>query len=144
MKAMEAQGFVKDEKGVFDLPADRKISMQIPIEIIPKCPDDNSEMMTNLRADSSFVQDEGWYKASEAYESFLESHEDMHTLFLELGVGANTPAIVKYPFWQMAMENRKAVYACINYGEPFCPKEMEDRSICIDGDIGSVIEEMMA
>ena len=83
--------------------------------------------------------DEGWHRASAAYSDFLRRHENLHVLYLELGVGANTPVIIKYPFWQMTMENDKAVYACLNYGEAFCPGEIEDRSICIDGDIGEVL-----
>ena len=142
MKAMEAQGFVKDENGVFSIPASREILMKIPVELIPKCPDDGSDMTTNLRADSSFVEDEGWYTAAEKYSEFLENHKNMHVLFLELGVGANTPVIVKYPFWYMVMENKKAVYACINYQEAFCPIKLEDRSICLDGDIGEVLKEI--
>lgn len=139
MDAMAAQGFVKDENGVFDLPANGKISMQIPTNMIPKCLDKNSAVTMNLRADNSFVEDEGWHKASENYYEFLQANKDGHILFLELGVGANTPVIIKYPFWQMTMDNKKAVYACINYGEAFCPKEIEDRSICINGDIGQIL-----
>ena len=142
MKAMEAQGFVKDENGVFSIPASREILMKIPVELIPKCPDDGSDMTTNLRAHSSFVEDEGWYTAAEKYSEFLENHKNMHVLFLELGVGANTPVIIKYPFWYMVMENKKAVYACINYQEAFCPIKLEDRSICLDGDIGEVLKEI--
>lgn len=138
MDAMAAQGFVKDENGVFDLPVNGKISMQIPTNLIPKCLDKNSTVTMNLRADNSFVEDEGWHKASENYYEFLQANKDGHILFLELGVGANTPVIIKYPFWQMTMDNKKAVYACINYGEAFCPKEIEDRSICINGDIGQI------
>ena len=141
-KAMEAQGFVKDENGVFGVPESREILMRIPAELIPKCPDDGSDMTTNLRIDSSFVEDEGWYTAAEKYSEFLENHKNMHVLFLELGVGANTPVIVKYPFWYMVMENKKAVYACVNYQEAFCPNELEERSICIDGDIGEVLKEI--
>ena len=142
MKAMEAQGFVKDKNGVFGVPESREILMRIPAELIPKCPDDGSDMTTNLRADSSFVEDEGWYTAAEKYSEFLENHKNMHVLFLELGVGANTPVIIKYPFWYMVMENKKAVYACINYQEAFCPIKLEDRSICLDGDIGEVLKEI--
>lgn len=142
MKAMEAQGFVKDENGVFSIPESGEILMRIPVELIPKCPDDGSDMTTNLRVDSSFVEDEGWYAAAEKYSEFLENHKNMHVLFLELGVGANTPVIMKYPFWYMAMENKKAVYACVNYQEAFCPNELEERSICIDGDIGDVLKEI--
>ena len=140
MKAMEAQGFVKDENGVFGVPESREILMRIPAELIPKCPDDGSDMTTNLRADSSFVEDEGWYTAAEKYSEFLENHKNMHVLFLELGVGANTPVIIKYPFWYMVMENTKAVYVCINYQEAFCPNELEERSICLEGDIGEVLK----
>mgnify|MGYP000955262811 FL=1 len=142
MKAMEVQGFIKDKNGVFIVPDNKEISMQIPTALIPKCPDDNSDMTTNLRIDDSFVEDEGWHKASEAYYNFLEENKNKHILFLELGVGANTPMIIKYPFWQMTIENEKAVYACINYGEVFCPQEIEDRSICIDWDIGSILESI--
>ena len=140
MKAMEAQGFIRDEAGVFHLPEDGKINMRIPSELIPKCPDDGSDVAMNLRADDSFVEDEGWHRASAAYSDFIRRHEGLHVLYLELGVGANTPVIIKYPFWQMTLQNDKAVYACLNYGEAFCPGEIENRSICIDGDIGEVLE----
>lgn len=139
MAAMEAQGFVKDENGIYQVPEDRGIAMRIPTSLIPKCPDDGSAVTMNLRADDSFVEDEGWHRASAAYSDYLRRHENLHVLYLELGVGANTPVIIKYPFWQMALANEKAVYACINYGEAFCSREIEDRSICIDGDIGEAL-----
>ena len=140
MKAMAAQRFVRDADGVFRVPEDGNIAMRIPTELIPRCPDDDSEVTMNLRADDSFVEDEGWHRASDAYYEFLRRHENLHVLYLELGVGANTPVIVKYPFWQMTMVNGKAIYACINYGEAFCPGEIKDRSICIDADIGEVLK----
>jgi hypothetical protein len=83
---------------------------------------------------------EGWHRASASYSDFIRRHENLHVLYLELGVGANTPVIIKYPFWQMTLSNENAVYACLNYGEAFCPGELEDRSICIDGDIGEVFD----
>ncbi len=142
MNAMKAQGFIKDSDGVFQVPEDGRLSMNIPTELIPKCPDDRAAVTMNLRADDSFVEDDGWHRASAAYYDFLRRHEGLHVLYLELGVGANTPVIVKYPFWQMTTANDKAVYACLNYGEAFCPGEIEDRSICIDGDIGDVLEAL--
>ena len=141
-KAMDAQGFVKDADGVYQVPEDGRIAMQIPSDLIPKCPADGSDVTMNLRADDSFVEDEGWHRASAAYSDFLRRHEELHVLYLELGVGANTPVIVKYPFWQMTLANEKAVYACINYGEAFCPGEIENNSICIDGDIAAVLEKI--
>ena len=140
MRAMEAQGFAKDENGIFDVPAGRKITMRIPKELIPKCPDDGSDVTMNLRADDSFVEDEGWITASAAYSDFLAGHERMHVLFLEIGIGMNTPVIIKYPFWQMTNDNPKAVYACLNLNEAYCPRQIEERSICIAGDCGDVIK----
>ena len=139
MEAMEAQGFIRDSDGVFQVPESGELKMTIPTELIPKCPDDGSDMTMNLRADDTFVEDDGWHRAAEAYTDFLRNHEDLHVLYLELGVGANTPMIIKYPFWRMTMANAKAVYACLNYGEAFAPGEISDRSICIDGDIGEIL-----
>lgn len=116
--------------------------MKIPTELIPKCPVCGSPMTMNLRGDDKFVQDEGWYAAADRYDDFIRRHEDMHVLFLELGVGFNTPVIIKYPFWQMTLENPSAVYACINYGEAVWPKEIDSRAICIDSDIGTVLEDL--
>ena len=124
------------------MPEEGSLSMRIPTDRIPKCPEDGFDVAMNLRADDSFVEDEGWHKASAAYSDFLRRHKNLHVLYLELGVGANTPIIVKYPFWQMTLANEKAVYACINYGEAFYPEDIENRSICIDGDISAVLEKM--
>ena len=142
IKAMETQGFIRDENGVFQVPENGELKMKIPTSLIPKCPEDGSDVTMNLRADDSFVEDEGWHRASAAYADFLRRHENLHVLYLELGAGANTPVIIKYPFWQMTKANDKAVYACLNYGEAFCPGEIEDRSICIDGDIGTLLTEI--
>ena len=144
MKAMEAQGFIRDEAGVFQVPEGRSIRMRIPTDLIPKCPDGGGDVVMNLRSDDSFVEDEGWHRAAAAYSEFLEVHKNRRVLYLELGVGANTPVIIKYPFWQMTMANEKAVYACLNYGEAFAPEEIRDRSICINGDIREILMELEA
>ena len=141
MKAMAAEGFVKDEAGVFQVPDDKKIAMRIPTELIPKCPDDGSDVTTNLRADDSFVEDEGWHKASARYDEFVRTHNGK-VLYLELGVGYNTPVIIKYPFWQMTAKNPEAVYACLNYDEAICPDVIKDQSILIKGDIGEVLRRV--
>lgn len=117
-------------------------NMRIPSELIPKCPKCGKPMSMNLRADDTFVQDEGWYKASECYYEFVRRHEGQKILFLELGVGFNTPVIIKYPFWQMIAKNPNAVYACINYGEAYCPPEIANQAICIDSDISKVIKDL--
>ena len=141
MAAMEAQGFVRDESGVFQVPERGKLSMRIPSALVPHTPS-GANVKMNLRADDSFVEDEGWHRASAAYAEYLEKHRDLSVLYLELGVGANTPVIIKYPFWQMTAENPKAVYACVNYNEAYCPAQIEKQSICIDGDIGDILSKL--
>ena len=142
-RAMEAQGFVRGEDGMFQMPEDGRIAMRIPSELIPRCPEDGSDMTMNLRADDSFVEDAGWHRASAAYARFLRRHEGARVLFLELGVGNNTPVIIKYPFWQMTADNPRAVYACLNYSEACCPGRIEGQSICIDGDTGDALDELL-
>lgn len=117
--------------------------MKIPSELIPYCPICGAPMTMNLRCDNSFVQDDGWYAANSRYEDFLCNHQGKHILYMELGVGSNTPVIIKYPFWRMTAQNKNAVYACINLGEVVCPKEIENQSICIDGDIGKIIGDLL-
>ena len=115
--------------------------MRIPTELIPKCPVCGEPMTMNLRSDDKFVEDGGWHEAAARYENFLRTRKGK-VLFLELGVGYNTPVIIKYPFWQMTAKDPDATYACINYGEAVTPEEIADRSICIDGDIGEAIEKL--
>ena len=122
---------------------ERQKNMRIPSELLPVCPHCGNPMTMNLRSDNKFVEDEGWLIAAERYENFLRTIENSRVLYLELGVGYNTPVIIKYPFWQMTAKNPNAVYACINYGEAVCPAEIKQRSICIDSDIGKVVKDLM-
>ena len=114
--------------------------MRIPSELIPTCPNCGKPLTMNLRSDNRFVEDEGWHKAADRYSKFIREHKDK-VLFFELGVGFNTPSIIKYPFWQMTAENPEAVYACLNYADAYAPAEIEDRSIVIEGDIGEIINQ---
>lgn len=109
--------------------------MRIPTELIPKCPVCGKPMSMNLRADDTFVEDEGWHIHAEYYRKFLKEHKNGKILFLELGVGYNTPSIIKYPFWQMTAENKNAEYICINKGDASVPMEISERSVTLDADI---------
>ena len=130
-----------NEKTVRQMVAEQK-NLKIPSELIPKCPVCGAPMTMNLRCDNSFVQDEGWYLAANRYEDFIRRYKGMRILFLELGVGANTPVIIKYPFWQMTAQNKRATYACINDGEAICPKGLEKQAICINADISDVLADL--
>lgn len=140
---MEAQGYVIGTDGALTLPKGVTPKMEVPSALVPHCPVCGRPMTMNLRCDDSFVEDDGWHKAAECYAAFLRRHEGLHVLFLELGVGENTPGIIKYPFWRMTAENPKAVYACVNNGAAYAPREIAGRSICIDGDIGEVLERFI-
>lgn len=141
-KMVRAQGWEIGTDNVLYLPDGMTAKMTVPDELIPYCPKCGEPMGMNLRADDTFVQDEGWYRAARRYELFLRENRDAAVMFLELGVGYNTPGIIKYPFWQMTAENPKAVYACVNYGESCAPTEIGDSSICINADIGKVLEQL--
>ena len=121
---------------------ERQKSMRIPSELLPVCPRCKRPLTMNLRSDGRFVEDEGWHLAAERYRDFIRTRKNLRILFLELGVGYNTPGIIKYPFWQMTTANPEAVYACVNNGEAVCPKEIAGQSICIDGDIGWVLQQI--
>lgn len=113
--------------------------MKIPSELIPYCPVCGAPMTMNLRCDNSFVQDDGWYQANKQYKDFVRRYKDSNLLLFELGVGNNTPVIIKYSFWNMTAQNRRAIYACINYGEALVPREIEKQAICINADISKIL-----
>ena len=117
----------------------RQENMKIPTDLQPTCPHCGKPLTMNLRSDNKFVEDEGWHRAAERYENFLRTREGQKILFLELGVGYNTPVIIKYPFWQMTAKNPNATYVCINQGQAVCPQEIERQSICIDADVGDIL-----
>ena len=116
--------------------------MRIPSALIPHCPQCGRPMTMNLRCDDTFVQDEGWYAAARRYEEFLHRFLNSRILFLELGVGGNTPGIIKVPFLRMTAQNPRAAYACINLGEAVTVRGLEAQSILLDADIGTVLEDL--
>lgn len=131
-----------DNEAVIQEMVERQKDMKIPSELLPVCPHCGKPLTMNLRSDDTFVEDEGWHRAAERYENFLRTHEGQKIFFLELGVGYNTPVIIKYPFWQMAAKNPNATYVCINQGQAVCPQEIERQSVCINADIGQVLQSM--
>lgn len=116
--------------------------MKIDPSLVPKCPVCGREMSMNLRADDTFVEDQGWENARNRYEAFLKKYEGKKVVFLELGVGANTPVIIKYPFWRMTYYNKNATYITVNYGEAFVPDEIRSRSVCINADIAKFLQDV--
>ena len=120
----------------------RQEDMKIPTELLPTCPHCGKPLTMNLRSDDTFVEDKGWHRAAERYENFFRTRAGQKILFLELGVGYNTPVIIKYPFWQMTAKNPNATYICINQGQAVCPQEIELQSVCINADIGQVLQSL--
>jgi NAD-dependent SIR2 family protein deacetylase len=116
--------------------------MKVPTELVPRCPVCGRPMTMNLRADDTFVEDEGWHLAAQRYEAFLQKYGSSRLLLLELGVGGNTPGIIKYPFWQLTAANPQAVYACLNAGEAVAPNQIRSRSLLIDADIGGILSQL--
>ena len=136
-----SQGYSIGEDRELNIPDGMHPKMTVPADLLPVCPVCGKPMTMNLRSDDRFVEDEGWHLAAERYEEFLRTRTGK-LLFLELGVGYNTPVIIKYPFWRMTMKNPDAFYACVNYGEAVCPEQIRDRSVCINEDTGEIIERI--
>lgn len=136
-----SQGYEINDKGLV-IPDNCNIKCAVSPDIIPRCPKCGREMSMNLRADGTFVEDEGWHKAAQNYENFLQENKSSKVVFIELGVGYNTPGIIKYPFWQYTYNWRNAFYICINKGQAEAPSDIADKSLCIDCDINEVIKEI--
>ena len=132
-----------DNEAIICEMVERQEDMRVPSELIPFCPHCGKPMTTNLRADNKFVEDDGWHDAAERYSTFIRARDGLKILLLELGVGYNTPIIIKYPFWQMTAKNPNATYACVNFGQTACPSEIQRQSICINSDVGQVIEALL-
>ena len=131
-----------ENEEIIDRMVREQSDMRVPAGLVPHCPHCGRPMTMNLRADDSFVQDEGWYRAAERYQDFLRRHAHGRILYLELGVGYNTPVIIKYPFWRMTERNPKAVYASINLGEAITMREIETQSVLLDMDIGEALRQL--
>ncbi len=130
-----------NEKIVHEM-VEKEVNLQIPQELVPYCPVCKEPMVVNVRKDGTFVEDEGWNKAADRYERFIRKHRGKNVVYLELGVGYNTPSIIKYPFWQMTYQNKNATYVCVNADDVYVPDEIKDRSICIKESIKNCLEDL--
>ena len=120
----------------------RQKDCRIPTELVPKCPVCGGEMEVNLRCDGNFVEDGAWERASVRYREFLRENMGRRVVFLELGVGMNTPGIIKFPFWQMAARWPQAFYICVNLDQAWAPEEIRDRALCLNGDLSRILEKL--
>ena len=133
-KMLLAQGFAISEDDSLHVPEAAEIRMAVPTALVPRCPRCGRPMTMNLRADDTFVEDAGWQRSGSRYHEFLRRHEGMKVVYWEIGVGHNTPGIIKYPFWRMTAGNPRATYVCMSRSHAYCPDEIRARSICLNGD----------
>ena len=140
-KMVIGQGF-EIRNGELIKPEGVVLKMVVPSEFIPKCPKCGRPMSMNLRSDQTFVEDEGWHRAAERYEKFIQNHKKQKIVYIELGVGYNTPGIIKYPFWQMTNTFEHAFYVCLNQSEAYAPEEIRKKSVCMNEDIGEVLKKL--
>ncbi|MBP3893557.1 MAG: Sir2 silent information regulator family NAD-dependent deacetylase [Atopobiaceae bacterium] len=133
-----------DNYDVVKAMVEQQRDLRVPTELIPHCPRCGKPMAMNLRADNTFVQDEGWDRACDRYVEWRNAHTDCKVVYLELGVGGNTPTIIKYPFWQLTAQNPLGFYVQVNYGEVIAPTEIADRTLLIDGDAAAVLAAVRA
>ncbi len=141
-KMLLSAGFLKEERGKYIITNSSEWKTSIDSSLVPICPKCGKPMVMNLRCDDTFVQDNGWYEAEKRYRKFVEGCKNSNVVYLEVGVGMNTPVIIKYPFMKMTSENNNAVYACLNIEGAYIPNEIADRSICINMDISNVVKKL--
>lgn len=134
---------IYDAESMFRQMDQARHDCRVPSHMVPKCPVCGGNMTMHLRCDGYFVENEAWYATASRYDAFLEKVRRKKSVLLELGVGFNTPSIIKYPFWQMTAGNPGTTYICINRGDAFCPQEMEEQAVCIDGDIGETLKNII-
>ena len=137
-----SQGFEIGPGNELILPEGASALMRVPDDLLPKCPNCGRPLTMNLRSDDTFVEDEGWQRAAAAYNAWTEAHQDQRVLYLEIGVGYNTPGIIKYNFWQQVYQNGQAFYACLNMEECPVPKEIKDRALMLSGDSARIIQAL--
>lgn len=142
-RMVTAQGYSIGEGNALTPPADGKVRLRVPSSLIPRCPKCGKPMRLNLRSDDTFVQDSGWDAAAARYDAFCSAHETGRVVYLELGVGYNTPGIIKYPFMQRTFKNPQALYVCVNSERQRIPEEIAERSLMIESDIGKAIKQLL-
>lgn len=143
-KMLQDQGFLTEADSALKWPEEKKPEMTVSSRLVPVCPHCGKPLTMNLRSDDTFVEDAGWNRAAVCYDEFLHRHGNLKTVFLELGVGYNTPVIIKFVFHDAVRKNKSAKYICVNLFEAAAPVDIQDRSICIAADCGRVIEDLLA
>jgi len=131
-----------DNEAIVRRMAAEQKNMRIPSALVPRCPVCGAPMTQNMRFDDTFVEDEGWRRAMNRYQEFIRQHRDTNLLLLELGVGGNTPGIIKFPFWQLTAQDPAFIYACVTLNDAVCPPSITDQSICISADINDVLQAL--
>ena len=115
---------------------------KIPSHLVPKCPVCGGNMEMNLRKDANFVQDENWYKQAKQYDQFLDEIKDKNVILLEMGVGFNTPGIIRFPFEQMTYQHLKTTLIRMNKDYPMVSQEIQNKTISFDEDIHQIIADV--
>lgn len=143
IKMLISQNFLEKTKSGYQIADKSKWKMSIDSNLIPKCPVCNKNMTMNLRADETFIQDEGWLEHAQLYENFINKAKDKNLLLMEFGVGYNTPVIIKYPFEKMTYSFLNTNLLRFNKDYAFCPKEIENKTLLFDEDIQDVLSKMV-
>ena len=119
-----------------------RVNGKIPGELVPKCPVCGGPMAMNLRVDDHFVQDEDWHAAEERFSRFLSECVDQKTVLLELGVGFNTPTIIRFPFEKLAREQENISLIRLSRSKAAVPASLGDRAIGINADMAQSITDL--
>ncbi len=135
---------VYDAEELFRKMGETRYDCLIPTDLVPKCHVCGGKMEMNLRCDDFFVEDEAWHEAANRYVDFLKEVKEKNVVLLELGVGFNTPTIIRFPFEKMVRENASYSLIRLNMDEAVVPESFEKRAVGIGGDMAKAITDIWA
>ncbi len=115
---------------------------RIPGALVPRCPVCGGEMTMNLRVDDCFVQDDDWYAAEERFSRFLSRALGCRLVLLELGVGFNTPTIIRFPFEKLAREHKNITLVRLSRSKALVPAGLGERAVGINADMAKSITDL--
>ena len=142
LKMLKSQNFITEKNGKMEITNSSCWKMTIDNTLIPKCPICGENMEMNLRSDDRFVQDEQWHRHAELYSKFINKANGKNVVLFEVGVGFNTPAIIRFPFENFVFNQNNFYLLRLNKDYAFCPKEIENKTILFDENIEKVLNDL--
>ncbi|RTR40564.1 Sir2 silent information regulator family NAD-dependent deacetylase [Shewanella canadensis] len=124
-----------DNESQISAMAAQQADCQIPSELVPYCPNCGEPMMLHVRIDNTFVENSNWHAAKQGYSEFLGQFHNQKLLLLELGVGFNTPTIIRFPFEQFSRQFPHTHLIRLNKDDARSQDKLKAHNLLVEDDI---------